>query len=108
MRLDGAANGKQIVPASWVKDIRDKGSHKAWALGSMVNLFPKGSYRSKWYKANDDDQSFYAIGIHGQWIYVNPTAEVTAIKFSSQPDPVNDAMDVETVAMFGEIAQAVR
>lgn len=108
MRLDGKANGKQIVPATWVKDIRESGSREAWARGSMINMFPKGSYRSKWYKANDADGSFYAIGIHGQWIYVNPAAEITAIKFSSQPDPVNDAMDAETIAVFAAIAKAVR
>jgi CubicO group peptidase (beta-lactamase class C family) len=108
MRNDGKANGKQIVPATWVKDIRENGSREAWARGSMVNMFSNGSYRSKWYKANDADGSFYAIGIHGQWIYVNPAAEVTAVKFSSQPDPVNDAMDVETIAAFEAIAGAVR
>lgn len=108
MRKEGEANGKQIVLAGWVKDIRENGSHEAWARGSMINMFPQGSYRSKWYKANDEDASFYAIGIHGQWIYVNPKAEVTAIKFSSQPDPVNDALDMETIAMFAAIAGAVR
>lgn len=107
MRNDGKVNGKQIVPATWVNDIRENGSRQAWARGSMVTLFQKGSYRSKWYKANDEDGSFYAIGIHGQWIYVNPKAAVTAVKFSSQPDPVNDAMDVETVAAFEAIARAV-
>ncbi len=108
MRNGGHANGRHIVPVAWVNDIRENGSPEAWAKGSMVNLFPKGSYRSKWYKANDADGSFYAVGIHGQWIYVNPKAEITAIKFSSQPDPVNDAMDTGTVAMFAAIARAVR
>ncbi|MEO6607589.1 MAG: 6-aminohexanoate hydrolase, partial [Aestuariivirga sp.] len=108
MRNDGKANGKQVVPATWVKDIRENGSREAWARGSMVNMFSNGSYRSKWYKANDTDGSFYAIGIHGQWIYVNPAAEVTAVKFSSQPDPVNDAMDAEAIAAFEAIALAVR
>ncbi len=107
MRHDGEANGKQIVPASWVKDIRENGSPEAWARGAMVNLFPKGSYRAQWYKDNAGDDSFYAIGIHGQWIYVNPATEMTAIKFSSQPDPVNDTLDLETVAALKAIARAV-
>ena len=108
MRNGGAASGRQIVTKAWVKDIRENGSREAWGKGSMVNLFPKGSYRAQWYKANDADGSFYAIGIHGQWIYVNPAAEVTAVKFSSQPDPVNDAMDGETVATFAALTRAVR
>jgi CubicO group peptidase (beta-lactamase class C family) len=105
MRNEGSANGRQIVPASWVQDIRENGSRQAWARGAMTHLFPHGSYRSKWYKANDADGTFYAIGIHGQWIYVNPRAEVTAVKFSSQPDPVNDAQDLATRALFETLAR---
>jgi CubicO group peptidase (beta-lactamase class C family) len=107
MRQDGFANGRQIVPAIWVRDIRENGSRTAWAKGAMVHLFPQGSYRAKWYKSNDADGSFYAIGIHGQWIYVNPRAEVTVVKFSSQPDPVNDALDLQTLEAFATIARAL-
>ncbi len=107
MRNGGVAHGRQIVPQAWVDDIKQQGSRAAWARGSMTHLFPQGSYRSKWYKANDADGSFYAIGIHGQWIYVNPAAEVTAVKFSSQPEPVNDAMEVRTIKAFAAIAQAL-
>ena len=107
MRNGGRANGLQVVPESWVHDIRQGGSRQAWARGAMSPLFPNGSYRSKWYKANDPDGCFYAIGIHGQWIYVNPAAEVTAVKFASQPDPVNDAIDAATVQAFTAIARTV-
>lgn len=107
MRNDGMANGRQVVPAAWVKDIRDGGSREAWSRGAMTHLFPHGSYRAKWYKANDADGSFHAIGIHGQWIYVNPRAGVTAVKFSSQPDPVNDALDLRTLEAFARVAQAL-
>ena len=71
----------------------------------MTHMFPHGSYRAKWYKANDAAGSFCAIGIHGQWIYVNPKAQVTAVKFSSQPDPVNDVMDLRTVEAFAAISK---
>jgi CubicO group peptidase (beta-lactamase class C family) len=107
MRNGGRAAARQIVPQSWVTDIRENGSREAWARGAMTHLFPHGSYRAKWYKANDEAGSFYAIGIHGQWIYVNPKAEVTAVKFSSQPDPVNDALDLRTLEAFVTIAQAL-
>ncbi|MDE2383525.1 MAG: serine hydrolase [Alphaproteobacteria bacterium] len=107
MRNHGRAGGRQVVPAEWVQDIRENGSREAWARGSMTHLFPQGSYRSKWYKANDADGSFFAIGIHGQWIYVNPARQVTAVKFSSQPEPVVDAIEVACVEMFGAIARAL-
>ncbi len=105
MRNHGHANGKQIVPEKWVNDVLENGSREAWSRGSMTNLFPNGSYRAKWYKANDAWGSFYAIGIHGQWIYVNPKAEITAVKLSSQPEPVNETMDLHTLQAFAVIAQ---
>lgn len=101
-------DGGGIVPADWVKDIREGGSLEAWKRGSMTHLFRHGSYRAKWYKANDRDHAFYAIGIHGQWIYVNPRAEVTAVKFSSQPEPVNDMMDLATLELFAKVAEELR
>lgn len=104
MRNEGKVGTRQIVPAEWVRDICTGGSREAWARGAMNHLFPNVSYRAKWYKANDAAQSFYALGIHGQWIYVNPKAEVTIVKFSSQPEPVNDAMDVQTMAACVAIA----
>ena len=37
----------------------------------MVNLFPEGRYRSKWYVPDPSSSVLCAIGIHGQWIYVD-------------------------------------
>ncbi|MFO1034479.1 MAG: serine hydrolase [Hyphomicrobiales bacterium] len=108
MRNEGKGfDGRQIIPAAWVKDIREGGSRDAWARGAMTHLFPQGSYRAKWYKANDADGSFCAIGIHGQWIYVNPARELSIVKFSSQPDAVVDAMEVNQIALFTAVSRVL-
>ena len=46
---------------------------------------PRGRYRGKWYATGNERGAFCAIGIHGQWIYIDPTSEVTIVKLSSQP-----------------------
>jgi CubicO group peptidase (beta-lactamase class C family) len=107
MRKGGVANGKPIVPQNWITDILENGSREAWSKGSMTNLFPQGSYRSKWYKPNTPDATLCALGIHGQWIYINPRAEVTITKFASQPTPLDDAMDAQSLQIFGAIAKAL-
>jgi CubicO group peptidase (beta-lactamase class C family) len=107
VRIGGAAHGKQIVPQDWITDIRVEGSSEAWGRGSMTHLFPKGSYRSKWYKSNDADGSIYAIGIHGQWVYINSRAELTIVKFSSQALPVDDTLDLLNLQMFEAIASGL-
>jgi hypothetical protein len=64
----------------------------------MVHLFPKGRYRSKWYQVGDS--AFCGIGIHGQWLYVDPKTETVIVKMSSQPQPVDDPLDIDIVAFL--------
>ena len=42
MRMNGAANGSQVVPASWIADIRNNGDAAAWQKGEMTDAFPEG------------------------------------------------------------------
>ena len=49
-----------------------------------------------------------AIGIHGQWIYVDPAARLTMIKLSSQPIPADDHLDELDLDIFRSIGKAVR
>lgn len=106
VRRDGEANGRQIVPASWIADLRRNGDPAAWARGSMSGLFPNGRYRSKWYASGNASGAFCGIGIHGQWLYVDPRAEVVIAKLSCQPLPVDDPLDKVLVAGFEAIAAA--
>lgn len=108
MRNKGRFNGAQIIPASWVNDILTGGDATAWSRGEMVNLFPDGRYRSKWYVPLPSGNELCAIGIHGQWIYIDFASGVVAVKQSSQPVPADDALDHLTLAMFRAIARELR
>jgi CubicO group peptidase (beta-lactamase class C family) len=108
MRNRGTGNGRRIIPERWVDDILTAGDPVAWSRGEMVHLFPKGRYRSKWYIPEPSSGVLCAIGIHGQWIYVDFAAGMVAVKQSSQPIPADDAMDHQTLALFRAIAAEVR
>jgi CubicO group peptidase (beta-lactamase class C family) len=45
-----------------------------------------------------------AIGIHGQWLYVDPLRETVIAKFSSQPQPTNDEVKMLNLGLFEAIA----
>jgi len=86
MMLDGGVyNGQQIVSPEWVEDTRFKGDNAAWKSSDFSPLWPKGSYRNMWYATNDEHGSFFAIGVNGQHIWINPTTRVVIVKFSSHP-----------------------
>ena len=107
MSRDGRAGTERIVPAAWVKDIRTGGDPAAWKLGTMASLFPDGAYRSKWYATGFASGAFTGIGVHGQYLYVVPSADVVIAKFSSAVLPVDDAMEVTSMAAFEAIAAVV-
>ena len=73
----------------------------------MTGLFPHGRYRSKWYVPDPDSAVLCAIGIHGQWIYVDRAAGMVAVKQSSQPIPADEAMDRLTLRMFRALARTL-
>ena len=81
----GKYNGKQIVPTDWVKDIRNNGKNSAWKPTKYGPIWPNGFYRNQWYVTKDDHGSFFAIGVNGQHIWINPTNRVVIVKFSSFP-----------------------
>lgn len=108
VRLRGSANGRRVVPESWIDDIATGGDPEAWRKGEMTGLFKEARYRSKWYVPLDRADTMAAIGIHGQWIYIDRGAGVTIVKMSSQPLPVDDPLDREIVAMFRAIADTLR
>jgi len=104
---NGAIGDRTIIPEQWIHDTSTGGNREAWGKGSYVTLLPEGCYRNKWYQVGDQDQCIAAIGIHGQWLYINPRARVVIAKLSSQSAPVDEPLDVELLNIFSQISQCL-
>ncbi len=107
MRKGGMGGSRPVVSEGWVRDTTTGGDKQAWTDGDFPHLAPNGSYRSKWYQTGFATGAFCAIGIHGQWLYVDPAHEVVIVKQSSQELPVDDPLDKECLAFFDQVAAAV-
>ena len=88
VRLDG--NG--VVGQDWIADLWTGGSREAWRNGDQADHFPQGSYRSFWYETGMGELA--AIGIHGQWIWIDPKTKTVIVKLSSQILPTDAALDL--------------
>lgn len=94
----GFASGNEVVPASWIHDTRTNGDAWAWAQGDFARLIPGGRYRNQWYMLGGGQ--LCAIGIHGQWIYVDSENGIVVVRMSSQPLADDDELDSKTLKLF--------
>lgn len=100
--LDG---GRGIIPAGWIEDMRANGDRGAWAEGNFKATFPRGRYRSCWYSAGDERGSFCAIGIHGHWLWIDPTNRLVLARLSSRPAPSDSVATAREIAVLGAVAR---
>ncbi len=108
MRCDGAYGGTEIVPSPWIADIRCAGDPQAWANGDYSYLIPGGRYRSQWYATAGAEPALCAIGIHGQWLYIDPASESVMVKLSAQAEPIDDPLDMAMLDGFAHLARQLR
>ncbi len=108
VRCGGAVGTRQVVPESWIADIQQHDTRPAWqAQIGGPNRFPEGCYRSKWYQTGLPDGEFCGIGIHGQWLWINPAREVVIVHLASQDAPTDPDNRAALIAMLRETARAI-
>ncbi len=97
MAQGGRYNGRQIVPESWVNDIRTNGAQGGQGKSDVGLAAPTpwpghrhGTYRSFWWLSEASCGRFAGVGLGGQLLIVDPVADMVVVKFTSVPDPKLD------------------
>lgn len=105
MLTDGrTSRGEQVVPTAIIGQLSDGGDRQAFQLGPNGAKGPSGdqglmaggdwSYRAQWWvRHTPGKEAFMAIGVHGQWIYIDVDRNVAVIKQSSQPVSSSEYFD---------------
>ncbi len=101
VRQGGRWNGKQILPPAVVKSILTPGDASAFDATRYRGL-EGASYRSQWWHRAGGQT--YAVGIHGQAIYVDPKAEMVIARFASHPVASNRSINPTTLPAYDAIA----
>jgi CubicO group peptidase (beta-lactamase class C family) len=66
----GDWNGKEILPASWVQE----------STTLTTDEGASAQFRYNWWVHTSGDGSYYAQGILGQYIYINPAKELIIVR----------------------------
>ena len=102
----GKAGGEQVVPESVIEKLSKGGSRQAYAEGPQGDDSGEqnDSYRAQWWiRHTEGKEAIMAIGVHGQWIYLDLDRGVGIIKQSSQPTSADDYFDAYNMNAFDAI-----
>lgn len=107
LMLDGGAvGGTRVVSERWVRQTLAGGDPALAAASVNRTVFPNLSYRNQWWSTGNERGSIYAIGIHGQYIWLDPLSDTVIVKFSTLPDPVGVGALRSHAELFADVLAA--
>jgi CubicO group peptidase (beta-lactamase class C family) len=98
MLHQGKANGRQLIPPDWVREattptVATEPTDRRATMG----------YQYQWWTLTNSD-AYMAIGLQGQFIYVDPTTDTVVVKLSYFP-PGERRAEAETEAFVRAVSQ---
>ena len=104
MRNDGMVNGRRVVPAAALADIRGGADPAHFVQAGYVTL-PGASYRNMWWVLHNEHGAYCARGIHGQGVYIDLKAEMVIARFASHHIAGNMGIDPTTLPAYHALAK---
>lgn len=103
---DGRRGADQIIPAAWIDDISQGGDARAWKDGEFAQGFGGAPmrYRGGWYVIDSQPQVLFAMGIHGQNLFVDRASRMVVARLACQNAPI----DVRAVALTHQAIPQIR
>ena len=98
-----ATSGGELVD-SFIRDLWSGDAARWRSSGNLREAFPHGSYRNYWYVPDTDQRVLYAVGIHGQGLWIDLDTAVVIAKHSAWPVPITDELHATQVQGFRDLA----
>jgi CubicO group peptidase (beta-lactamase class C family) len=110
----GRYNGQQILPEAVTRRILQPGDHETFTR--LYSQYPgtewygrvAWAYHDQWWTFNNAHKAVSAIGVHGQYIYLDPKAEMVVVKQSSSPTAEggpNESNDTDGPLLYQALAE---
>ena len=98
----GELNGERLFSADVVEAIAGGGDRSKF---DGFPTIPGGSYTSQWWVFHNDHGAYAARGVHGQTIYIDPTAEMVLVRLASYPRAQNGFIDPTSLPAYQAVAE---
>lgn len=101
----GSFNGNRIVSEEWIKQ-------SATGLTEVFEpnytefkpFFENAAYSNQWWVLDAKKSIHTALGIHGQYIYIDHLKDIVIVKLSSWPKASEPDFEFDDLLMMGQIA----
>jgi CubicO group peptidase (beta-lactamase class C family) len=100
----GAADGRQVIPESWVDECRRPPARPFHPTSYGADL-PGARYHNQWWLL---DGRSCAMGIHGQMVAIDHEARLVVAFVASAPEPNSTPQRQEQLRIVAALADAVR
>ena len=107
-RDNGVLNGEQVIPANWIKDsVTPDAAHLM--PGKRDSATTDFGYGYQWWIPTNPEQEFMALGIYGQYIYINQKLNVVIAQNSANRDFMANEYESKDIAVaaFRAIAKSI-
>jgi len=106
--LSGGSVGEhRACSADWIAGIRAGADPKLMKGTAFAEEFPQGSYRAQWWVTGGETDAIEGRGIFGQYLWIDPAANVVIAKLSSLPAALAPGVTAAHHRAFASVVEAV-
>ena len=104
----GTVGGNELVHPGWIDATYTGAEARVRSVDYLQALHPGGSYKNQWWITNNEDQEIYAVGIYGQYLWVNRTTRTVIVKYSTLPVAVSAEYSQRHIDLFKALSRKHR
>ena len=108
LRRGGTYNGQKVLDKAVVDELQKGGDREKFKAAPNRAAWAGYSYHNQWWISHNADGTFEALGVNGQYVHINPAAQMVVVKLSSHPVTFAGFWHLSHTKAFAALAQAVR
>lgn len=103
---NGVYNKEQIIPKEWIEQSLDNSSpySRADKNNSIENAI---GYGYQWWIPDGNEKEFIAIGVYGQFLYINPLRNIIIVKTSADFNFNKPDYEIKNIEFFRSIVESI-